>query len=73
MYQAHSWQLEDSSLWQRSLPVAGVYRHHIDLTGLKAVDLESGELCLAFWGGYMLWVIEDKISFSYDPTNPLQQ
>ena len=49
------------------------YSHHIELTGLKAAVIESGELCLAFQGGYMLWVIEDKIGFSYDPDNPLQE
>lgn len=71
-YAKYHWILEGKFLCQYQAPVGQIYRHNIDLTGLQAVDIESGELCLAFWGGYMVWVIEDRISFAHEPHNPLQ-
>ena len=53
--------------------IRGEYENCIELMGLKAVIIESGELCLAFRGGYMLWVYNDRIYFGCDPTNPLQR
>ena len=79
-YPSARWKLDHGrSLWvlyQYKAPselVRGEYGHNIELAGLRAVIIESGELCLAFQGGYMIWVIKDKISFGYEPNNPLQR
>lgn len=71
-YAKYHWLLAGKFLYQCQAPVGQLYRHTLDLTGLPAADIESDELCLAFWGGYMVQVIADRISFADEPHHPLQ-
>jgi len=63
----YGWKLEHSSIMRKGK----FYNNCVDFARLYNCCIESGELCLAFKGYYMVWLIEDCVNFGYDRHNPL--
>ena len=61
------WKVDGLFLWRQN----NYYQTTIELFALKNCCIESGELCLAFKGGQLVWLMEDSISSGYSPKNPL--
>ena len=65
--QGLGWNLEEPYITKKES-----HNHSsINLKTLENCCIEQNQLCLAMKGEYMIWLVDDTITISYEPLHPL--